>query len=85
MFVKTKPSGKYQYLQIVGSRWEDGRPRQYVIATIGRLDRLKVSGQVDALMKSLSRFSEKVKVIEDYREGRISATSVKKIGVELIV
>ncbi len=47
MFVKTKPSGKYQYLQIVESRWEDGRPRQSVIATNGRLDRLKADGQVD--------------------------------------
>ncbi len=62
MFVRTKPSGKYQYLQIVESRWKDGGPRQYVIGTIGRLDRLKADGQVDALMRSLSRFSEKVKV-----------------------
>ncbi|MEW6213929.1 MAG: IS1634 family transposase [Nitrospirota bacterium] len=85
MFVRTKPSGRHQYLQIVESRWEDGRPRQHVIATLGRLDRLKVSGQVDAIMRSLSRFSEKVKVIEGYREGRISATSVKKVGPELII
>lgn len=85
MFVRTKPSGKYQYLQIVESRWEDGRPRQHVIATLGRLDRLKASGQVDAIMRSLSKFSEKVKIIEDYKEGKISATSVKKVGPELIV
>lgn len=85
MFVRTKPSGRYQYLQIVESRWEDGRPRQHVIATLGRLDRLRVSGQVDKIMRSLSRFSEKVKVIEGFREGRISATSVKKVGAELIV
>jgi len=85
MFVRTKPSGKYQYLQIVESRWENGRPRQYVVATIGRLDRLKVSGQIDAIMRSLSRFSEKVKVIEDWEGGKITATSVKKIGPELII
>jgi len=85
MFVRTKPSGRYQYLQIVESRWEGGRPRQYVIATLGRLDKLKASGQVDAIMKSLSRFSEKVKVIEGYKEGRLSAQSVKKIGPDLII
>ncbi len=85
MFVRTKPSGRYQYLQIVESRWEDGRPRQYVIATLGRLDRLKASGQVDAIMKSLSRFSEKVKVVEDYKEGKLTALSVKKIGAGLII
>lgn len=85
MFVRTKPSGKYQYLQIVESRWEDGRPRQYVIATIGRLDRLKASGEVDRIIRSLSRFSEKVKVVEDYSEGKLNALSVKKIGPDLII
>jgi len=85
MFVRTKPSGNYQYLQIVESRWENGRPRQYVIATLGRLDRLKVSGKVDGIIKSLSRFSEKIKVIEGYKEGSLTATSVKKIGPQLIV
>lgn len=85
MFVRTKPSGKYQYLQIVESRWEDGRPRQYVIATLGRLDRLKASGQVDAITRSLAKFSEKVKVIEDYKGGKVSDLSVKKVGPDLIV
>lgn len=85
MFVRTKPSGRYQYLQIVESRWEGGRPRQYVIATIGRLDRLRASGQVDAIIRSLSRFSEKVKVVGAYKEGKLIALSVKKIGVDLII
>ena len=85
MFVRIKPSGRYQYLQIVESRWEDRKPRQYVIATLGRLDRLKAGGQVDAIMKSLSRFSEKVKVVENYKEGKLSAVSVKKIGANLII
>jgi len=54
-------SGPRKYLQIVENRWEDGRPRQYVIATPDRLDRLKASGQIDAIMRSLSRF---------FREGK---------------
>ena len=85
MFVRIKPSGPRKYLQIVESRWEGGRPRQYVIATLGRLDRLKASGQIDAIMRSLSRFSEKVKVVENYKEGKLSALSVKKIGADLII
>jgi hypothetical protein len=85
MFIRVKPSGPREYLQIVENRWEDGRPRQYVIATLGRLDRLKASGQVDAIIKSLSRFSEKVKVIEGYKEGKLTALSVRKIGPDLIM
>ena len=57
-----------------------GRPRQYVIATLGRLDRLIASGQVDAIIRSLAKFSEKVKVIEDYKSNRLNVFSVKKIG-----
>lgn len=85
MFIRVKPSGSREYLQIVENRWEGGRPRQYVIATLGRLDRLKASGQIDTMIKSLSRFSEKVKVIEGYKEGKLSALSVKKIGPELVI
>ena len=35
MFFRTKTSGTRSYLQIVENRWEDGRPRQRVIATWG--------------------------------------------------
>lgn len=85
MFVRTKPSGKYRYLRIVESRWEEGRTKQYVIATLGRLDRLTASGQIDGILKSLSKFSEKLKVLEDYQVGKISALSVRKIGPDLIL
>ena len=38
MFFRQKRSGKYRYLQIVENRWEDGRSKQRVIVTLGRLD-----------------------------------------------
>jgi hypothetical protein len=38
MFVRAKKSGAYQYLQLVRSERVDGRVRQQVIATLGRLD-----------------------------------------------
>jgi hypothetical protein len=50
MFFRTKTSGPRSYLQIVENRWEDGRPRQRVIATLGRLDQLQQTGQLDALL-----------------------------------
>src|SRR5512135_615296 len=48
MFFRTKTSGTRSYLQIVENRWVDGRPRQRVIATLGRLDQRQQSGQLDA-------------------------------------
>jgi len=51
------------YLQIAKSVWENGKPRQRVICTLGRLKDLK-KGDIDTLIKGLGRFSEKLKVIE---------------------
>ncbi|MBV8311189.1 MAG: hypothetical protein JO344_12470 [Planctomycetaceae bacterium] len=52
MFFRTKTSGTRSYLQIVENRWEDGRPRQRVIATLRRLDQLQQTGQFDSLLVS---------------------------------
>jgi hypothetical protein len=60
MFFRTKTSGPRSYLQIVENRWEDGRPRQRVIATLGRLDQLQQSGQLDALLVSGARLAQSV-------------------------
>jgi len=59
MFFRIKKSGPRQYLQLVENRWEDGRSKQRVLLTLGRADRLRESGQFDALLASGSRFSDK--------------------------
>ena len=58
MFARIKKSGKYQYLQIVENRKEGKKVKQRVLTTIGRMDRLQTKGQVETLIRSLSRFSE---------------------------
>ena len=58
MYFRTKKSGPRSYLQIVESHWRDGRPRQTVLVTLGRLEELQGGGQVDALLTSGSRFAE---------------------------
>ena len=63
MFARVKKSGKYQYLQIVENRKEKGKVRQRVLATIGRMDRLQEKNRVEALIHSLSRFSEQAMLI----------------------
>ena len=60
MFFRTKSSGPRTYLQVVENRWEGGRSRQRVVATLGRLDQLRDSGQLDALLISGARLAHSV-------------------------
>lgn len=82
MFARKKRSGKYEYLQVVENRRENGKVKQDVIATIGRFDRLQAKGQVETLVRSLSRFSENILMILSARSDP-NATAVK-IGPALI-
>jgi len=58
VFLRTKKSGRYEYLQVVHNTRVDGHVRQQVLATLGRLDQLREGGQLDSLIASLARFSE---------------------------
>lgn len=84
MFFRQKKSGDRVYLQIVENRWERGRSKQRVIATLGRLDRLSESGQLDALLLSGAKFSESVMVLAAHREGQAPVISVRRIGPALV-
>ena len=84
MFFRQKKSGKRIYLQIVENRWEQGRSKQRVIATLGRLDRLTESGQLDALLLSGAKFSESVMVLAAHREGDAPVISTRRIGPALV-
>jgi len=52
-----------EYLQIVENRRVDGKIRQRVLCTLGRLDELR-QGQLDKLIDSLVKFSEKRAVLD---------------------
>ncbi len=82
MFARIKKSGKYQYLQIVQNRREAGKTRQHVIATLGRLDKMHQKDEVEKLVRSISRFSEKALLILSDQSN--VQTSAKKIGPALI-
>ena len=84
MFFRQKKSGDRVYLQIVENRWEQGRSKQRVIATLGRLDRLTESGQLDALLQSGAKFSESVMVLAAHREGETPTISTRRIGAALV-
>ena len=82
MFARIKKSGKHQYLQIVENRKIKGKVVQRVIVTLGRMDHLHEKDRIETLIRSLSRFSEKVLLI---LSGKSDVTaSAKKIGPALI-
>jgi len=84
MFFRQKKSGHRVYLQIVENRWEQSKSKQRVIATLGRLDQLIESGQLDALLQSGAKFSESILVLTAHREGESPAISTRRIGPALV-
>jgi hypothetical protein len=84
MFFRTKTSGPRSYLQIVENRWEGGRPRQRVLATLGRLDQLQQSGQLDALRASGARLAHSVLLLSAHAKGHLPTITTRRIGPALI-
>ena len=84
MFFRVKKARERTYFQIVENRWEDGRSKQRVICTLGRLDELEASGQLDRLISSGAKFSESMMVIDAHRRGDAPVIGVRRIGPGMI-
>jgi transposase len=82
MFARVKKSGLYEYLQIVQNRREGTKTIQRVVATIGRMDQIQEKGEIENLVRSLSRFSEKVLLILSGKSD--VRADARKIGPVLI-
>ncbi len=84
MFFRQKKSGNRVYLQIVENRWEDGRSKQRVIATLGRLDQLQQTGQLDGLLRSGAKCCESVLLLAAHQRGETTAMRTRPIGPAMI-
>jgi len=84
MFFRQKRSGNRVYLQIVENQWVKGRSQQRVIATVGRLDELQQSGQLDGLLESGAKFAEASLVLTAHRQGRVPSVRHRQIGPALV-
>src|SRR5262249_36081717 len=84
MFFRIKTSGPRSYLQVVENRWEAGRPRQRVIATLGRLDQLQQSGHLDALLVSGARLAQNVLLLSAHAKGQLPTVTARRIGSPLV-
>lgn len=84
MFFRVKPAKGYRYLQIARSVRCGKTVRQEIIATLGRLDVLQESGQLDSLLRSGLRFARKVKVLDAHAAGETEPVSILKVGPDLV-
>ncbi len=84
MYFRKKTSGGRAYLQIVESRREGAAVRQQVIATLGRVEDLRESGQLERLLRSGARFAAKAVVVDAVATGGAAVSSARRIGPALV-
>ncbi len=82
MYFRKKTSGGRVYLQIAERRRVGGEVRQRVITTLGRLDQLQASGQLERLVRSGARFAERALVVTAAQDDPTAA--VRRIGPALV-
>ena len=82
MYFRKKTSGGRAYLQIAQSQRVGGQVRQQVIATLGRLDVLAASGQLERLVRSGARFATQAMVLSAAQDD--ATATVRRIGPALV-
>jgi len=83
MYFRRKTSAGRAYLQIVESRREGASVRQQVIATLGRIDELQESGQLERLLRSGARFADKAIVLDALDRGEAKVVAARRLGPAL--
>ena len=84
MYFRVKGTAERKYLQIAESYRDGKKVRQRIVATLGRLDVLQDSGQLDRLLRSGLRFSEKLRVLDAHAAGKTKPVSVIRSGPDLV-
>lgn len=83
MFVREKTINGYTYLYLVENIREGGRTRQHIIRNLGRKEAVLAAGDLDRLMASIGRFSERAMVLNaiDANPAQVNA---QRIGGPLL-
>jgi hypothetical protein len=84
VFIRTQTTAGRTYLLLVENERVEGRIKQRVLLRLGRLDQLQASGQLDSLLVSLGRFSDKLAVLDAHARGDSVTTRTRSIGAALI-
>jgi hypothetical protein len=84
MYFRKKISNGHVYVQIAESRRDGDRVRQHVVATLGRLDALQASGQMERLVASGARLAAKALVLAAARDEQALQIDVRRLGPALL-
>jgi transposase len=84
MFFRVTRAGPYEYLQIARSHRDGKTVRQQTLLSLGRLDILRASGQLDALLRSGLRLCERLTVVDAHAAGQSEPVAVRRIGADLV-
>ena len=84
VFFRVTRAGRYQCVQIARSYRDGGETKQQTLLSLGRLDVFRAGGQLDALLRSGLRLSERLVVLDAQAAGQTEAVRLRKIGPDLI-
>jgi hypothetical protein len=86
MFLRHKRigNGKYTYVYLVESVYEDGRTRQHIIRNLGRREEVEARGDLERLAASAARLSRKALVLSAEARGAAPVLGCRRIGPGLI-
>ena len=84
MFLRHKRIGKYTYVYLVESVYEDGRTRQHIIRNLGRREDVESRGDLERLAASAARLSRKALVLSADARGAAPVLGCRRIGPGLV-
>ncbi len=84
MFLRHKRIGKYTYVYLVESVYEDGRTRQHIIRNLGRREDVEAGGDLERLAASAARLSRKALVLSAEARGAAPVLGCRRIGPGLV-
>lgn len=88
MFVRLKTlranRRTYQYVHIVENRWDHGKVRQHVVASLGRLDQLQASGDLRRVIEGLVAQCPAVRLREAAQQDALAMESDRLWGPVLV-
>jgi len=83
MFVREKTVNGYTYLYLVENVRENGRTKQRIIRNLGRKEAVLAAGDLDRLLASVGRFSERAMVL-DAIDSNPAQVNARRIGGPLL-
>jgi len=88
MFVRLKTvqaNGRtYQYLHIVQNRWDNGKVRQHLVGSLGRLDQLLHKGDLERVITQLVEHCPTVRILRAQAQGTLEVLQDQVWGPALV-